>query len=191
VNKLLAIAAVFIVPVLAFAQTSPSPDASVGPAKIDPEKKQLLLKLLSQTKEVEMAQERIAQAMVGMKQLMVRMPPKYWEKYQSLMSETELRDRLMEVYDKRYTTDEIKSLIAFYDTPAGKKMSENAVPILRDSMAIAQEMSRRASTAVMSELNSERFLQNPVSAGSFNGMLLGPSAPGASASPSPEASPSP
>jgi hypothetical protein len=191
VNKLLAIAAVFIVPFLAFAQTSPSPDASVGTAKIDPEKKQLLLKLLSQTKEVEMAQERIAQAMAGMKQLMVRLPPKYWDKYQSLMSESELRDRLMQVYDKRYTTDEIKSLIAFYDTPAGKKMSENAVPILRDSMKIAQDMSRSASEAVMSEANTQKFLQNPAAAGSFNGMLLGPSTSGASdsATPAPSASP--
>jgi uncharacterized protein len=123
--------------------------------------------------------------------LMVRLPPKYWDKYQALMTETELRDRLMEVYDMRYTTDEIKSLIAFYDTPAGKKMSENAVPILRDSMKIAQDMSRRASEAVMSEANTERFLQNPTGAGSFNGMLLGPSTSGASDSATPAASPSP
>jgi uncharacterized protein len=138
-----------------------------------------------------MAQERIAQAMAAMKQVMVRMPPKFWDTYQSLISETELRDRLTEVYDKRYTTDEIKSLLAFYDTPAGKKMSENAVPILRDSMSIAQDMSRRASEAVMREANTERFLQNPAAAGSFNGMLMGPGTSGASgsATPAPSASP--
>lgn len=190
-NKLLAIAAFWVVPFLALAQTSPSSDAPSAAAKIDAEKKQLIVKLLSQTKEVEMAQERMAQALAGMKQVMVRQSPKFWDRYQSLMSETELRDRLMEVYDKRYTTDEIKGLIAFYDTPAGKKMSENAVPILRDSMAIAQDMSRRASEAVMREASTERFLQNPAAAGSFNGMLLGPSSSGASDSstPTPTASP--
>ena len=113
--------------------------------------------------------------MAGMKQMMPRLQEKYWEKYRSLISESELTARLIRVYDQRYTTDELKSLLEFYNTPAGKKMTENAVPILRDSMAIAQELSRQASTAVMSEVNADQLLQNPVSAGSFKGMLLAPS----------------
>ena len=54
-------------------------------------------------------------------------------------------------------------------------MTENAVPILRESMAIAQELSRQAGSAVMNEVNADQLLQNPVSAGSFKGMLLKPS----------------
>ena len=36
-------------------------------------------------------------------------------------------------------------------------MTENAVPILRESMAIAQELSRQAGSAVMNEVNAERI----------------------------------
>ena len=117
----------------------------------------------------------MAQAIAGMKQMMPRLPEKYWDKYRSLISESELTARLIRVYDQHYTTDELKSLLEFYNTPTGKKMTENAVPILRESMAIAQELSRQASVAVMSEANAEELLKSPVSAGSFKGMLLAPS----------------
>jgi hypothetical protein len=186
VKKSLVILAFLLIPFVAFAQTS-----SPSSATIDTEKGKLIRTLLGQTREVEMAQERIAQAQAGLKQMMPRLPEKYWEKYRSLISENELRDRLAQVYDKRYTTDEIKSLIEFYGTPAGKKLSENAVPILRDSMTIAQEMSRRAAQTVTSEVNAERLLQDPVSSGSFSGMLLTPGAPGAAASPTPATAASP
>ncbi len=132
--------------------------------------------VLARTQEVEQAEERIAQAMAGMKQMMPRLQEKYLEKYRSLISENDLRNRLIEVYDKRYTTDELRSMLQFFDTPAGKKMTENAVPILRESMAIAQQLSRQAGNTIMSEVNAEQLLQRPTAAGSFNGMLLAPSA---------------
>ena len=183
-KKPIVIAALFVAPFFAFAQ-APSPSASsssgvsssssVPAQKIDSEKERLIRDVLARTKEVEQAQERIAQGMAGMKQMMPRLQEKYWEKYRSLISESELTARLIRVYDQRYTVDELKSLLEFYNTPAGKKMTENAVPILRESMAIAQELSRQAGSAVMNEVNADQLLQNPVSAGSFKGMLLKPS----------------
>lgn len=184
-KKPIVIAALFVAPFFAFAQapspsTSPnsgsSSSSSVPAQKIDSEKERLIRDVLARTKEVEQAQERISQAVAGMKQMRPRLQEKYWEKYRSLISENDLRNRLIEVYDKLYTTDALRSMLQFFDTPAGKKMSENAVPILRESMAIAQEMSRQASTTIMSELNAERLLQRPASAGSFGATLLAPSA---------------
>jgi hypothetical protein len=190
VKKPIVVFALFIASFSAFAQ-APSPSASSNsggsstpatPAqKIDSEKEQLIRDVLARTKEVEQAQERIGQALVGMRQMMSRLPEKYWEKYRSMISENDLRNRLVHVYDKLYSVDELRSMLQFFDTPAGKKMTENAVPILRESMAIAQEMSRQAGTAVMSEVNADQLLQNPVSVGSFKGTLL---APGASTTPS-------
>ena len=122
VKKPIVIAALFVAPFFAFAQ-APSPSASsssgasssssVPAQKIDSEKERLIRDVLARTKEVEQAQERIAQGMAGMKQMMPRLPEKYWEKYRSLISESELTARLIRVYDQRYTTDELKSLLDF------------------------------------------------------------------------------
>lgn len=190
VKRPIVIAVLVVAPFFAFAQTplpsasssSGSSSSSVAPAqKIDSEKERLIRDVLARTKEVEQAQERIEQAISGMKQMMPRLRDKYWEKYRSLISENDLRRRLIEVYDKHYTADELRSMLQFFDTPAGKKMTENTVPILHESMAIAQEISRRAGDTIMSEMNAERLLQHPNAASSFSGLLV---APGASATPS-------
>jgi hypothetical protein len=69
-------------------------------------------------------------------------------------------------------------------------MSEEAVPILRESMAIALEISKRAGAAIASEFRAEQLLQQPRTTGSFNGMLLGPgSSPAQSATPTPASTP--
>jgi uncharacterized protein len=202
VKKPFLIAVPLIAPLLAYAQAptpsfpsgadafsaSPIPTASAAPRKIDSEKEKLIRALLARTKEAEMAEERVLQAMAGMKQLMPRVPEKYWEKYRSLISLEELQNRLVEVYDKHFTSEELNSLIQFYDSPIGRKLSEKTLPILRDSMEAAQRMSRRAGDAVASEMRAEQLFQQPRAAGSFGGTL----APGHPAKPtSPTATPTP
>ena len=164
---------------------SPKPDQG----KIDAEKEKLIRSVLARTKEVEMAQERMLQALAGMKQLMTRVPEKYWEKYRNFISPEDLQNRLVQVYDKHYTKEELKELLRFYDSPLGKKISDEAVPILRDSMQIAQEMSRRAATALSEEMRTERLLRNPRGAGSFDGTLLAPGTSPAAESSTPTPSP--
>jgi uncharacterized protein len=170
---------------------SPISTETPAPKKVDSEKEKLIRDLLSRTKEVEMSEERVLQAMAGMKQLMPRLPEKYWAKYRSLITFEELQNRLVEVYDKHFTTEELKSLIQFYDSPIGKKLSEKALPILRDSMEIAQQMSKRAGTAVASEVRADQLLQRPRAAGSFSGTPLAPGDSVAPTSPTPTPTPAP
>jgi uncharacterized protein len=186
VNRLI-IATLFAVPLSIFAQTPPPsiPPAAgafnASPAvvekKIDPEKEKLIRNLLARTKEAEMTQERIFQGMAGLKQMMPRVPEKYWAQYRQLISVDELRNRLVYVYDKHFTSDDLKALLQFYDSPIGKKLSENTLPILRESMEIAQQMSKRAGEAVAQDFRAEQLLQQPRAAGSLGGPLPAPGNP--------------
>lgn len=124
---------------------------------------------MARTKEAEMAQERMLQGLAGMKLMMPRVPEKFWDKYRQLVSLEEIRTRLVSVYDKHYTTEDLNELLKFYDSPLGKKMSDEAVPILRESIDIAQELSKRAAQSVSADLQAEQLLQQPRAAG-----LLGP-----------------
>lgn len=186
VNRLL-IATLFAVPFSIFAQTPPPPFppgagafSASPPAvekKIDAEKEKLIRNLLARTKEAEMAQERILQGMTGLKQMMPRVPEKYWAQYRQLISVDELRNRLLYVYDKHFASADLKALLQFYDSPIGKKLSENTLPILRESMEIAQQMSKRAGEAVAQDFRAEQLLQQPRAAGSLGGPLATPGNP--------------
>ena len=127
---------------------------------------------MSRTKEAEQAQERILQALTGMKFMMPRVAEKYWERYRELINVDELRNRLVIVYDKHFSSEELNEMLKFYDSPLGKKMSDEAVPILRDSMDIAQELAKRAAQSVAADFKAEQLLRQPRAAGS-----LGPAIP--------------
>ena len=77
--------------------------------------------MIDRSKEAEMAQVRILQALEAMKLAMPRVPEKFWDKYRQLISIDELQNRLVQVYDKHYTSDELNDLLKFYDSPFRKK----------------------------------------------------------------------
>ncbi len=50
-----------------------------------------------------------------------------------------LMDRVVPLYDKHYSHDEIRSLIQFYETPLGKKVTALRPQIAQESMVVAEE----------------------------------------------------
>ena len=178
-NKLLAVIFLLIAAFSVHAQTPPPSFPSGAAAisappltpttKIDPEKEKLSRLVLARTQEAEMAQERILQSVAGLKQMMPRVPEKYWVQYRQFITVEELRNRLAYVYDKHFTSEELTELLKFYDSPVGKKLTGEALPISKESMEVAQQFSKRAAQAVMSEFRAEQLLQKPRAAGSLGG----------------------
>jgi hypothetical protein len=76
----------------------------------------------------------------------------------------------VDVYDKHYTSEELTGILKFYDSPLGKKMSGAALPILKDSIDVAQELSKRATQSVMSDIRAEQLLQRPRAVGSLDAL---------------------
>ncbi len=50
-----------------------------------------------------------------------------------------LYDKLVKVYNEVYTKDDIKAILAFYETPIGKKMTAKSGEIAEKSQAAGQE----------------------------------------------------
>ena len=50
-----------------------------------------------------------------------------------------LYDKLAQVYMETYTKEDIKSMIAFYESPVGKKINEKAGVLFEKSQAAGQE----------------------------------------------------
>jgi len=50
----------------------------------------------------------------------------------------ELNKQLIPIYKKHFTQDDVKALIAFYESPIGKKMAEKTPLITMESMQLSQ-----------------------------------------------------
>lgn len=56
-----------------------------------------------------------------------------------ISAEGGLMDRVVPLYDKHYTMGEIQSLIRFYETPLGKKVTALRPQIAKEGMVVAEE----------------------------------------------------
>jgi uncharacterized protein len=57
---------------------------------------------------------------------------------EAMTEKSGLVESFCSIYDRYYTRDEIKKLIAFYQTPIGKKTIEVLPSIMQESMAVGQ-----------------------------------------------------
>lgn len=59
------------------------------------------------------------------------------------------------IYDKYYSAEELKELVAFYRSPVGKKSIENVSPITQEAMQKSSELLLPPITAMMTEVMEE------------------------------------
>jgi len=65
-----------------------------------------------------------------------------WDELEGEITETSMEDlvqMLVPVYQKYMTQDDLKDLIAFYETPIGKKFSKSTPLITQESMQVGQQ----------------------------------------------------
>jgi hypothetical protein len=71
---------------------------------------------------------------------------KMWE----AMAWEEIKDDYIKLFAETYTVDELKAIIEFNETPAGKSLIEKQPEIMQKSMAIAQRRMLQALPAIRS-----------------------------------------
>ncbi|NUY82616.1 DUF2059 domain-containing protein [Flavobacterium sp. MAH-1] len=64
-----------------------------------------------------------------------------------------LYDKIVDIYIQTYTKEDLKAMLAFYDSPVGKKMAANAAPIMEKSMAAGKEWGQGLQTILMKYMN--------------------------------------
>ncbi len=124
--------------------------SSVDPAKAAEIWKMLKLngteKLMDQVKEqmislVRKKQPNISEAI--------------WDRVQKDMNTHELLEKMIPLYDKYYSLEDIKAANAFYASPAGVHISEAAPQLMTESSRIAQGWAREAALKAMLEVQQE------------------------------------
>lgn len=64
-------------------------------------------------------------------------------------------DAIAGIYAQHFTTDELKELSAFYDSPTGRKMVKEMPAILTETMTVAQTFAQKIAVEVMTKLQPE------------------------------------
>lgn len=102
----------------------------------------------------------ITQMFTMFQQQFTDVPANFWKEFEKEFLNTsmdELVDLISPVYAKYLTAQDLDQIIAFYATPAGKKLSSSQGAITSESMSVGQEWGVRLGEKVSKKLKDKGY----------------------------------
>lgn len=110
---------------------------------VSKEYKEAVGKMLKASGAVAATEAVFPQITTMMKQSYPNIPDTFWDKMTTKLK-TKIVDKLIDIYvpiyQKYLTLDDLKKIIAFYETPVGKKLSDSTPKIMIEGMQSGQEL---------------------------------------------------
>lgn len=84
----------------------------------------------------------------NLKKAIPNAPESFWEEFMKEINPDELVNKVVPIYQKNLSEEDVKAAIKFYKTPAGKRLIEKQPIVVQESMMAGQqwggEIARRA-----------------------------------------------
>ena len=134
------------------AQNQPAASAPRDAAKVA-----VIRELLRTTHAVDLAVTAMETSLPSQRAANPRIPAVFWDRFMTSVHDhaNDLEDVLVGIYDRHFSTAEIRQLVAFYQTPVGRKLLDEQPTILRESMLAGQEWGQRIGFQVAQQLEKE------------------------------------
>ncbi len=139
--------------------------AAPGTAKVDPAKEEDIRNLLELTGSKDLVMQVIDSSLEQVRENFARALPQnertqkfteaFVQKFRAKLNADMFVDRMIPIYDKYFTQDDVKGLLKFYGTPLGQRAIKALPEITRESQAVGVELGRKAATDTIEELKTE------------------------------------
>ncbi|MEJ8757890.1 DUF2059 domain-containing protein [Pontibacter sp. H259] len=114
--------------------------------------------LLYITKAGELGVQAMKANMESMRKANPTIPAQLWNEFEKSFTKEALVDLSIPIYDKHYTHQEIKDMIALYKTPLGQKILEKTPLVMQEAMARGQEYGREIAMRAIQKMQAEGTL---------------------------------
>ena len=117
-----------------------------------------LNKLMDVSGSRQVFKAAIVQMMTMVKSQQTNVPEEFWKEMESelsKMSGDDLVAMLVPIYQKHMTEADLKSVIAFYESPAGRRYAEKTPLITQESMAAGQEWGKKIGEALVKKMKEK------------------------------------
>ena len=140
-KKFIVVMAAVIVGVsaLVYAQEKPAVELKKETNQNKEERFKDIKELLVATGSENMGKEIAGQIVAAYKQQYPDLTEAEWEGYIKKMKTEELNEKMIPVYDKYFSNEEVKDIVKFYNSQIGKKMIKTMPMMMQEQMMISQE----------------------------------------------------
>jgi hypothetical protein len=97
------------------------------------------------------------------KQQQSNVPKAFWDEFTAEVNKdaiNQLVNLILPIYQKHLTEADLLGVIAFYETPAGKKFAEKTPLITQESMVAGQEWGKQVGQKVVDKLKEKGYLKD-------------------------------
>jgi len=120
-------------------------------------KRQDIIDLLDITKAKEQAMQMFDLLMPNLQAMAPSAPASFWRTFRNRIDADSYVALLIPIYDRNFSHDDIKNLIAFYKSPIGKKLLEVTPKIIQESYTIGAEWGENLARDVINELKRSGY----------------------------------
>jgi hypothetical protein len=131
------------------------PLAYGAPNEIAPEKRKAIEKMLRLTGMEKLTGQMKTQMITSLKAGSPSMPEAFWTKFEQKMDVKVLIEKIIPIYDKYYSIDDLKAVNAFYESPAGQKVLSVMPQVMQESMQIGREWGEQIGRQAAQEAKEE------------------------------------
>lgn len=96
--------------------------------------KQSVIEMMNITGANELGSQFMEQLVVNFKKMDEKVPEKYWDDLAKEVDMNEITQKMIPVYQKYFTQEDVDKAIEFYNTEAGKKLLKHQTTIYQDSV---------------------------------------------------------
>lgn len=120
-------------------------------------KTEKIQKLLELTGSGKVGAQVAKQMIVTFQKTYPKVDQKIWDELANEIKAEDLIALMIPIYDKYYTEEDVDQLIAFYNTPIGKKSTEVLPAISQESMAAGQAWGRKIGEKIAQKLKEKGY----------------------------------
>ena len=124
-------------------------------ADVAPEKRKEIEKLLRLTGVEKLSEQMANQMLTSFRTQMPQVPEAFWTKFQQKMNTHDLVEKVIPVYDKYYSLEDLKAVNAFYESPAGQKVLSTLPQVMQETMKIGEEWGQKIGQEAAEEAEKE------------------------------------
>ena len=124
-------------------------------ADVSPEKRKEIEKMLRLTGMEKLMGQMETQLIASLKAQMPQASQLFWTKFEQRINTRELIEKLIPLYDKYYTTEDIRAVNAFYETPTGQKLISTLPQLMQEAMKVGQEWGEKMGKQAAEEAEQE------------------------------------
>ncbi len=114
-------------------------------------------RLMELTTTSQLAGQITQQMMDSFKAAFTKVPDATWTELKKELTPEDLLAQIAGVYDRHFSHDDIKALIAFYETPLGKKLLKELPAITQESLEVGQTWGRAMGQRLMQRLEAKGY----------------------------------